>query len=75
VRHSRVLRLVWVLRDGQPTAFLDPLQAERAVARYAGKHDCHRLRPMRLRQRAKEDIHRRALASEVMRFRQAQMPI
>ena len=74
-RHVGVLRLVGVLRDGQPAEFLDPLQPERPVAARAGEDHRHGLRSVCLRQRAEKVVHRHAFPARFLRVGQAQMPI
>ena len=55
---SRDAGFVRILRDRQPAALLDALDADRAVAVRARQHDRRGMRPMGVRERAEEHIHR-----------------
>ncbi len=74
-RHARVLGLLRRLRDRQPAALLDPLDPERPVAIRPAEDDRRRIRPMRIGQRAEEEIDRDAPPAVRFHGRQPQLPV
>ena len=71
-RHVRIHRSIAIgaLRDGEPAAFLDRLEAKRAIASGAGQHDADCTVPQSVRKRVEQAIDGSVVARRA-RFRHA----
>ena len=74
-RHVAVFGLVRILHEAGAAALLDPLHAHRAVRAGAREHHRDRPPPVRLGQRAEEDVDRRPALFESLQRRQDQMAV